>query len=86
MKGDKCRCTPRCGEVEGKAYEWWLEQAGKTVRVTRGAFAGYVGRLSGSRAPKYGTVTFHTGVQSHAYVREVTVIWADLELVDDCCT
>lgn len=34
--------TPECQQ-----YQWWLKQMGKTVRVTRGAFAGYLGRLSG---------------------------------------
>ncbi len=71
------------------SYDWWLGQQGKTVKVTKGAFSGYIGRLSGTRGPTYGTVVFRTGKADRAYVREVQVIWADLEVVgdadDSCC-
>ena len=67
------------------AYYWWLRQQGKTVKVTKGAFSGYIGRLSGTRVPMCATVAFRTGRADRAYVREVQVIWADLEVVDDSC-
>ena len=79
----------KCGDhLSRHSYEWWLKQQGKTVRITKGSLHGYMGRLSGPICSGYATVTFRTGMPAKAYLREVKVIYGDLEVVDDpglCC-
>ncbi len=84
----KCKCkigqNCNCEKQRHPSYEWWLTQQGKTVRITRGAFRGYMGRLDGLNY-ECGNVAFRTGTAARAYVRTVWIVYNDLEVVDDSC-
>lgn len=77
---DLTHCTHDTAECQ--RYQWWIKQHGKTVRVTRGAFAGYIGRLCGLGFT-HGTVVHRAEYGLPSSTRELTVAYTDLEVVDD---
>lgn len=62
------------GKTRCCKYDWWREQQGHTVRVTKGAFARCEGRLNALGYAKGGIA-----IKGHG---NVWVIYADLEVVD----
>jgi len=76
-----------------EVYHWWLDQQGKTVKITKGAFAGTIGRLSGGLAYTRAEVKYRTGCHLHYTARSIWVTYTDLEMVneterechDGCC-
>lgn len=68
-----------------KRYQWWIKQQGKTVKITRGAFAGYIGRLHGVNY-NYGVIAHRAGCYLHASIRHLDVAYVDLQVVDENST
>lgn len=64
-------------------YQYWVRAIGKTVRITKGALAGTVGRLGGTNY-RSGLVVFRTEDRCHTSIKDVWVSYADL--VVDYCT
>lgn len=64
-----------------EVYHWWIDQHGKTVKITRGAFAGTIGRLGGLDYTR-AEVKYRTGCHLHYTVRSIWVTYTDLQVVD----
>lgn len=66
-----------------EVYHWWLDQQGKTVKITTGALAETIGRLSGGFGYTCAKVTYKTGCHLHYTARSIWITYTDLRVVDE---